>query len=385
MLVKIFNLYKEGNLSLALKFKINKWLDKRIAASDNKNLRTKPLHRFYIRNNAEAFEFLFRHSCMYSDSSQRTKKIILFGEPQNTKHAEVLSRLLKSGHKAELLSGKIPDVNNLSIRASEVACFVSCYFNESINQRICQALLNESELRNIPFEYLGDTREDFAFARKQDHQHSFDFVSPLFHGEIDYFKIYEESLLRFEKKCDIRDYMDLCQLIEHIHKSNIEGDVAEFGSYKGHSGYLISQLLKAHGSNKQLYMFDTFEKFPDEDMGVDSFWSDTHEVNYEEVKSKFKDNKKVTLVKGDFTKTLEASEIKKLALIYIDCDSYRATTYLMEKLFEDVLSERGLLVLEDYGHPALLGNRLAFHNFLDSKPKYFRFFSQFSGFQIVVK
>jgi len=120
-------------------------------------------------------------------------------------------------------------------------------------------------------------------------------------------------------------------------------------------------------------------------MGVDSFWSDTHEVNFEEVNSKFKDNNKVVLVKGDFTKTLETADIKKLSFIYIDCDSYRATTYLMEKLFDDVLSVGGLLVLEDYGHAALLGNRLAFHNFFDARKKNFRFFSQFSGFQIIVK
>jgi len=385
MLGKIIGLYKEGNLTLALKFKINQWLDKKIEKADRKKLRQKPLHRFYIRNNEEAYEFLFRHSCMYSDKGQRAKKIVLFGEPENTNHKEIRSRLLNAGHKAELFHSENLDVNLLSQQSSEIACFVSCSFSEKLNQKLCQTLLDENSLRNIPFEYLGDTREDFAFARNQDHQHSLDFVSPLFHSEIDHFKIYEESLERFEKKCDIRDYMDLCQLLEHVHEADIIGDVAEFGSYKGHSGYLISQLLKAFGSEKKLFMFDTFEKFPEENMGVDSFWSDTHEVNFEEVNSKFKDNNKVVLVKGDFTKTLETADIKKLSFIYIDCDSYRATTYLMEKLFDDVLSVGGLLVLEDYGHAALLGNRLAFHNFFDARKKNFRFFSQFSGFQIIVK
>lgn len=41
-------------------------------------------------------------------------------------------------------------------------------------------------------------------------------------------------------------------------------------------------------------MYDTFEKFPVETIGVDS-WSDTHEVNFEEVKAKFTDRKTLNL------------------------------------------------------------------------------------------
>ena len=128
MLGKIIGLYKEGNLTLALKFKINQWLDKKIEKADRKKLRQKPLHRFYIRNNEEAYEFLFRHSCMYSDKGQRAKKIVLFGEPENTNHKEIRSRLLNAGHKAELFHSENLDVNLLSQQSSEIACFVSCSF-----------------------------------------------------------------------------------------------------------------------------------------------------------------------------------------------------------------------------------------------------------------
>jgi len=385
MIGKIFRHYKEGNLLTAVKFKLNNWFDARIERQEKEKLESKPLHRFYIRNTDEAYEFLYRQAKKYSAESGNKKSVVLFGDPTNPDSGRVFGRLKEDGIPVEILPDYNSDQKELNPRSEGIACFISLYLREKLNHQLCVSLLRDEKMKNIPFEYLGDTHVDFLRARKQDHQHSFEFVSPILISNTDFFDIYEESLSRFEKKCDIRDYMDLCQLISSVIEREIPGDIAEFGSYKGHSGYLISRLLKEMGSGKSLFMFDTFEKFPSEDAGVDSFWSDTHEVNFDEVRSKFTNNDKVKLIRGDFTKTLDGSGITKLSFIYIDCDSYRATTYLMEKLFDEVLSPGGLLVLEDYGHPALLGNRIAFHQFMEKRKNNFRFFSQFSGFQIVVK
>lgn len=132
-------------------------------------------------------------------------------------------------------------------------------------------------------------------------------------------------------------------------------------------------------------MFDMFEHFPDESVGVDAFWSQTHNVDFQEVKAKFKDRPNTTLIKGDFTETLSAVNIDKMSLIYVDCDSYRATLFLMKELFEKKLSEKGIMIFEDYGHPALLGNRLAVHEFFEGRTDCIKFFSQFSGYYIVIK
>jgi hypothetical protein len=57
----------------------------------------------------------------------------------------------------------------------------------------------------------------------------------------------------------------------------------------------------------------------------------------------------------------------------------------MEYLYDNTLSKGGCMVFEDYGHPALLGNRLAIHQFFNERKNCLKFFSQFSGFYIVVK
>jgi O-methyltransferase len=240
-------------------------------------------------------------------------------------------------------------------------------------------------LSGIPFEYVnGLDREEQVFARLDEYPDTV-FVSPALLDDPAPYALYEESLANFEQKCGLRDFLDLYQLLKSIIENNVPGDIAEFGSFRGHSGYLIARTLQALGSKKRLYMFDTFEEFPSETLGVDHFWNKSHHVDFENVRSKFINFDNVTLVKGDFTQTLASSGLGPVALAYVDCDSYRATRYLFDALLPEKLSPRGVLACEDYGHPALLGNRAAVHESLDGCPGLFRFFSQFSGLYVVVK
>ncbi|MBK6837707.1 MAG: class I SAM-dependent methyltransferase [Bacteroidetes bacterium] len=386
MIGKIRKYYREGNLALALKLKLNIYFDKWIAASEKQKLGSKFVNRFYVRNEAEAVRFFFLHAQSWRNHFKEKRKIVVIGNSENANLKELILQLESEGLEPIRIS--FQELTSLKSREKEAGEFLgifSFYFRNKINYKISDFLFSSEILKDIPFDYLGDTWEDFEFAREQDHQNSLGFVSPLLNDETDYFELYKRSLTRFEKKCDIRDYMDLCQIIKYINQHEIPGDVAEFGSYKGHSGFLLSLLLEAYGNTKKLFMYDTFKKFPVETIGVDAFWSDTHEVNFEEVKAKFTDRKNVELVKGDFTETLSTVRPAQLSFIYVDCDSYRATTFLMKELYDTVLSSGGVMILEDYGHPALLGNRLAYHHFFDGRKDCFKFFSQFSGFMIIVK
>jgi hypothetical protein len=248
-----------------------------------------------------------------------------------------------------------------------------------------RALATHPVLSRIPFEYAaGLDREKQMFALRDEYADTY-FVAPALLDSPTPYELYEESLQHFEQKCGLRDYLDLYQVIRYVVESRVPGDIAEFGSYRGHSGYLIARTLAALGSDKRLYMFDTFESFPEEPYGMDHFWSRSHHVDFDDVRCKFQRFPRVELVKGDFTQTLPPSGLTGLALAYIDCDSYRATRFLIDELWGARLSERGVLVCEDYGHPALLGNRAAVHEELDGRTGGFRFFSQFSGLYIALK
>jgi hypothetical protein len=276
----------------------------------------------------------------------------------------------------------------------KTGCIATSIMDARTIHKIGKAILLNSSISSIPFEYVCIPKEEYSALEKYDDYNRFSFVSPLLISEFRYNDLYERSLdkfdlrtpyFRYTAKCDIRDFMDLTQILTNVVKNNIEGDMAEFGSYKGHSGYLISEILNSNKSDKLLYMFDTFEAFPGEKFGIDSFWSNTHKVDFDEVKSRLGAQPNIKLVKGDFTETLPLQGIQKLSFVYVDCDSYRATRFLMEYLYDNVLSVGGFMVFEDYGHPALLGNRLAIHSFFDDRHNCIKFFSQFSGYYIVVK
>lgn len=242
-----------------------------------------------------------------------------------------------------------------------------------------RALALHPVLAGIPFEYVpGITPERRSFKALDEYADTY-FVSPALVDKAAPYAIYEESLRYFEQKCGLRDYLDLYQFLRYVVENAVPGDVAEFGSYRGHSGWLIARTLDVLGSDKHVYLFDAFEQFPPEPYGVDHFWNRTHRVDYEEVRQKFRDQPRVTLIKGDFTQTLATSGVESIALAYIDCDSYRATRYLIRDVLGGRLSLHGMIVIEDYGHPALLGSRAAVHEELDGRRGCMRFFSQFSG------
>jgi len=132
-------------------------------------------------------------------------------------------------------------------------------------------------------------------------------------------------------------------------------------------------------------LFDTFESFPEEAAGIDYFWSASHEVVFDEVREKLAGLPRVELVRGDFATTVPAALGPQVALAYVDCDSYRAVKHVATTVFDSRLSVGGAMVFEDYGHPALLGCRVAVHELFDGRRDCMRFFSPFSGLYIVVK
>jgi hypothetical protein len=266
-----------------------------------------------------------------------------------------------------------------------LACIVAADADIRRVTATAREVLRDRRLADIPFEYSTGLEPEAEQFRRQDEYATSGFISPVLLAEPSPYDLYAQSLERFEQKCGLRDYLDLYQLLASVVQRGIAGDVAEFGSYKGHSGWLIAATLEALSSDKPVHMFDMFDHFPHESAGVDYFWSGTHQVQLDEVRHKLSGFDAVELHPGEFEGTLPGSGIDTLALAYVDCDSYRAVAYLARELFEHRLSRGGMIVFEDYGHPALLGCRVAVHEYFDGRSDCVKFFSQFSGLYVVTK
>lgn len=194
--------------------------------------------------------------------------------------------------------------------------------------------------------------------------------------------IYEKSLQIFEKKCQIRDALDLFQCLSLT--SDVSGDIVEIGSYKGHSGWLITRLSeRLSKKSKKIYLCDTFDKFPVENRGLDKVWSNTHKVDYDSILEKFRNFNNVHLVKGDIRQTLNTLSDKTWSFIYLDVDSYSGTLYAIKKLYPE-LAKGGIMLCQDYGKLHCVGVRLAVDEYFESD-KTFCYFSFFSGCKLYIK
>jgi hypothetical protein len=339
-------------------------------------------NRWQIQNTADAVQFLSKKARNAFKACQRPH-ILIIGGP-DTMTDTVREDIAVHGMRPvvltleDFLTGGLPG-------AEPYACVICTYTDIRRTTAVARAILADARLSHLTFEYVTFPATSYAALERHQTEGALDKVSPLPTYPIDVLDLYDASLEHFEKKCDIRDFMDVCQLLKTVKDNRIEGDVAEFGSYRGHSGYLMASLMAALGLDKRLFLFDTFDSFPEEPLGIDRFWSGSHPVDFDAVRAKFDAFPFVSFVKGDFTRTLKTSAVKRLALAYVDCDAYRSTDYLIRRIFPDILVPGGIIVFEDYGHAQLLGNRAAVHNYFDTRPGCVQFFSQFSGCYIVIK
>jgi hypothetical protein len=145
--------------------------------------------------------------------------------------------------------------------------------------------------------------------------------------------------------------------IEEVLKNNIEGDLIETGVWRGGACIFMKAMLMAYGSNRKVYVADSFEGLPKPhskypaDKGSIYYKCKNLIVSQEEVERNFEkygllDNN-VVFIKGWFSKTLPTLKIDKLSILRIDCDMYGSTTEVLNTLY-DKLSIGGFCIVDDY-------------------------------------
>jgi hypothetical protein len=204
---------------------------------------------------------------------------------------------------------------------------------------------------------------------------------------------------------------------EHIKKNAFknDGDIFEFGVYRGNSLITAALILKELNSKKKIYGFDTFEGFPSlskiDDLNQfkkNKYFSkkfqnefknflklkktltknkkfncnnistsgDFSESSYEHVMEKieyFKLNN-VKLIKGEFKKTVPEFFNKNninISSCNIDCDLYDGYRLLLPYVYQN-LSKKGYIYLDEYYSLKFPGAKIATDDFckkLKIKPK----------------
>lgn len=162
----------------------------------------------------------------------------------------------------------------------------------------------------------------------------------------------------------------LIEAVKYISKHNIEGDIVECGVWKGGSMLAVAEtLINQQVSNRQLYLYDTFEGMPaptehDKDFtGNDADAILNRNKNKEEnlvwayspldavqktlsLSSYPKNNIKYVVGKVEDTIPMDVPE--KIALLRLDTDWYESTKHELIHLFPK-LQKGGVLIIDDYG------------------------------------
>ncbi|MDH5677024.1 MAG: TylF/MycF family methyltransferase [Nitrospinota bacterium] len=180
----------------------------------------------------------------------------------------------------------------------------------------------------------------------------------------------------------------LYQAVRYLNAANIEGDIVECGVWRGGSMMIVANTLLAENvSDRNLYLFDTFEGLPrpDEQVDIDiwgnraidgwlpkssgddekSHWA---EASIEDVQANMLSTgypqEHIRYVKGMVERTIPDEAPEKISLLRLDTDWYQSTVHELEHLFDRITSG-GVLIIDDYGQ--FLGAKKAVDEFISNR------------------
>jgi O-methyltransferase len=154
-------------------------------------------------------------------------------------------------------------------------------------------------------------------------------------------------------------------LCREIRESDVPGDIAELGVFRGDFAWL----MKEHLPDRQIHLFDTFRGFDEGDFELDSAgglaaeFFDFSGTDSATVRSRFTRPELVEIHDGYFPATAEGLEDKTFALVSIDADLY-APVLSGLRWFHERLSPGGYILVHDYNNEAFAGAKKAVQEFV---------------------
>lgn len=152
-----------------------------------------------------------------------------------------------------------------------------------------------------------------------------------------------------------------------LNEKQVAGSVAELGVYRGDFAKVINEVFP----DRKLYLFDTFEGFPEQDMSYEV----EHDLmlnkvgklvntSVEFVLSRMPHPETCVIRQGYFPDTAVGLEEERYAFVNIDVDLYRPILAGLE-YFWPRMAENGYLFVHDYFSFAYAGAKKAIEEFAD--------------------
>jgi O-methyltransferase len=147
--------------------------------------------------------------------------------------------------------------------------------------------------------------------------------------------------------------------IVDVLESGVPGDLLEAGVWRGGASILMRGILKAHRSDRTVWVADSFAGLPPPtpslypaDEGDEHWRNASLAVSLDEVKRNFDKygllDDQVKFLVGWFHETLASAPIEQLAILRLDGDMYQSTMDGLRNLYP-LLAPGGYLIVDDYG------------------------------------
>lgn len=145
-----------------------------------------------------------------------------------------------------------------------------------------------------------------------------------------------------------------CHLLMNFaqHAVGIEGDFAECGVYRGGTALILARILQ--GEQKDLYLFDSFQGLPKENLEFDNYFrqGDFSDGSSEAIRELLQGvHDRVQIKKGWIPDSFQGLEDTRYAFVHIDTDLYQSALDCCE-FFYPRLAAGGIMLFDDYGFPA---------------------------------
>lgn len=151
--------------------------------------------------------------------------------------------------------------------------------------------------------------------------------------------------------------------------NDIDGDVVEFGCYVGESSKYFRMMLDYYRSNKELYVYDSFEGLPElSKYEENTGWrSGTLKTTENILAHNFLNNglRPPIITKGWFKDVPLNSIPNKISFAFLDGDFYNSIYDSLNKIFDRVQAG-GIICFHDYERPDLPGVKAAVDDFIAS-------------------
>jgi O-methyltransferase len=193
------------------------------------------------------------------------------------------------------------------------------------------------------------------------------------------------NIIKTEFPWDFVRYSSLELVAYELNANKIEGNLAEVGVYKGEFASKINRCFP----DRKLYLFDTFEGLPEQDLKRDKIYKLIHSKrtfihpDINTVLSKMKYPEKCEIRKGYFPDTLNNLE-DKFSFVSLDADLFNPI-YNGLQYFYPRLSKGGFIFVHDYNNYKFGGSKDAVRKYCKENKINFFPLSDINGSAIIIK